>query len=148
MPTQMHLPVQPARAEAINAVLAIVREGDEVAYFASGVPVFVHAKDDAAGQRLAAVQMMELGLARQDELSAALEVNRTTRCTARAARSRPRAYWGWWMASAGRGVRIGLTPKSVSRRKDCWRRVCRSGRRQSAWVWTRRRCAWRCAGVS
>ncbi|MGA8054529.1 MAG: helix-turn-helix domain-containing protein [Burkholderiales bacterium] len=78
MPTQMHLPVQPARAESINAVLAIVREGDEVAYFASGVPVFVHAKDDAAGQRLAAVQMMELGLARQDELSAALEVNRTT----------------------------------------------------------------------
>ena len=78
MPTQMRLPVQPARAEAINAVLAIVREGDEVAYFASGVPVFVHAKDDAAGQRLAAVQMMELGLARQDELSAALEVNRTT----------------------------------------------------------------------
>ncbi len=78
MPTQMHLPAQPARAESINAVLAIVREGDEVAYFASGVPVFVHAKDDAAGQRLAAVQMMELGLARQDELSAALEVNRTT----------------------------------------------------------------------
>ena len=78
MPTQMHLPTQPAHAESINAVLAIVREGDEVAYFASGVPVFVHAKDDAAGQRLAAVQMMELGLARQDELSAALEVNRTT----------------------------------------------------------------------
>jgi transposase-like protein len=78
MPTQMRLPAQPARAESINAVLGIVREGDEVAYFASGVPVFVHAKDDAAGQRLAAVQMIELGLARQDELSAALEVNRTT----------------------------------------------------------------------
>jgi transposase len=78
MPTQVHLPVQPARAEPINAVLAIVREGDEVAYFACGVPVFVHAKNDAAGQRLAAVQVMELGLARQDELSAALEVNRST----------------------------------------------------------------------
>ena len=59
-------------------MLALVREGDEVAYFASGVPVFVHAKDDAVGRRLAAVQMMELGLARQDELSAALQVDRST----------------------------------------------------------------------
>ena len=78
MPTQLRLPAQPARAEPINSVLAVVREGDDVAYFASGVPVFVHGKDDATGQRLAAVQMMELGLARQDELSAALHVNRTT----------------------------------------------------------------------
>jgi transposase/flagellar biosynthesis chaperone FliJ len=78
MPTQLHLPTQPAGAEPINAVLALVREGDEVAYFASGVPVFVHAKDDAVGRRLAAVQMMELGLARQDELSAALQVDRST----------------------------------------------------------------------
>lgn len=78
MSTQLRLPSQPARAEPINSVLAVVREGDEVAYFASGVPVFVHGKDDVTGQRLAAVQMMELGLARQDELSAALHVNRTT----------------------------------------------------------------------
>jgi transposase len=78
MPTQLHLPTQPAGAEPINAVLALVREGNEVAYFASGVPVFVHAKDDAVGRRLAAVQMMELGLARQDELSAALQINRST----------------------------------------------------------------------
>jgi hypothetical protein len=35
------------QAESINAVLAIMREGDEVAYFACGVPVFVHAKADA-----------------------------------------------------------------------------------------------------
>jgi len=52
--------------------------GGQVAYFASGVPVFVHAEDDSVGRRLAAVQMMELGLARQDELSAALQVNRST----------------------------------------------------------------------
>jgi hypothetical protein len=70
MSTQLHLPVQPAQAESINAVLAIMREGDEVAYFACGVPVFVHAKGDAPGQRLAAVQMMELGLVRQDAYSA------------------------------------------------------------------------------
>src|SRR3989304_4987529 len=78
MPTQLHLPTQPAGAEPINAVLAMVREGNEVAYFASGVPVFVHAKNDAVGRRVAAVQMMELGLARQDELSAALQVDRST----------------------------------------------------------------------
>jgi len=78
MPTQLHLPAQPGGAEPINAVLAMVREGNEVAYFASGVPVFVHAKDDAVGRRLAAVQMMELGLARQEELSAALQVDRST----------------------------------------------------------------------
>jgi transposase len=78
MPTQLHLPAQPAGAESISAVLAIVREGNEIAYFASGVPVFVHAKDDAVGRRLAAVQMMELGLARQDELSAALQIDRST----------------------------------------------------------------------
>jgi hypothetical protein len=78
LPTQLHLPAQPAGAESINAVLAVVREGNEIAYFASGVPVFVHAKDDAVGRRLAAVQMMELGLARQDELSAALQVDRST----------------------------------------------------------------------
>jgi hypothetical protein len=37
-----------------------------------------HREEDAVGQRVAAAQMMELGLARQDELSAALGVNRTT----------------------------------------------------------------------
>jgi len=78
MPTQFHVPVPPEGAEEINAVVARVRERGQVAYFASGVPVFVHAADDPVGQRIAAVQMMALGLARQDELSAALAVNRST----------------------------------------------------------------------
>src|SRR6266851_3405144 len=78
MPTQFHLPVQPGGAEEINAVVARVRERGQVAYFASGVPVFVHADDDPVGQRIAAVQMMALGLARQDELSAGLALNRST----------------------------------------------------------------------
>ena len=63
MPTQLRLPVQPVGAQEINA---------------SSVPVFIHRADDAVGRRVAAVQMMELGLARQNELSAALHVNRTT----------------------------------------------------------------------
>src|SRR3990172_148091 len=78
MPTQMHLPVQPAGAQEINAVLAMVQRDEKVAYFASGVPLFVHRADDAVGRRVAAVQMMELGLARQNELSATLHVDRTT----------------------------------------------------------------------
>jgi len=78
MPTQFHLPVQPGGAEEINAVVARVRERGQVAYFASGVPLFVHAEDDPVGQRIATVQLMALGLARQDELSAALAVNRST----------------------------------------------------------------------
>src|SRR5713101_7287702 len=78
MPTQFHVPVPPEGAEEINAVVARVRERGQVAYFASGVPLFVHAADDPVGQRIAAVQMMALGLARQDELSAALAVNRST----------------------------------------------------------------------
>ncbi len=78
MATQLHVPVQPGDAQEINAVVAMVQRGEQVAYFASGVPLFVHRADDATGRRVAAVQIMELGLARQDELSAALQVNRTT----------------------------------------------------------------------
>jgi transposase len=78
MPTQLHLPAQPGGAEEINAVVARVHTRGQVAYFASGVPLFVHAEDDAVGRRIAAVQLMALGLARQDELSAALAVNRST----------------------------------------------------------------------
>jgi transposase len=78
MPTQLHLPVQPAGAREINAVVAMVERDEQVAYFASGVPLFVHRADDLVGRRVAAAQMIALGLARQEELSAALHVNRTT----------------------------------------------------------------------
>ena len=78
MPTQLHIPVHPAGAQEINAVVAMCEREDQVAYFASGVPVFVHRVDDPVGRRVAAVQLMALGLARQDELSATLHVNRTT----------------------------------------------------------------------
>jgi transposase-like protein len=78
MPTQLPLPVQPSGAREINAVVAMVERAEQIAYFASGVPLFVHRADDVIGRRVAAGQMMALGLARQDELSAALRVNRTT----------------------------------------------------------------------
>ena len=78
MPTQLHLPAQPSGAQEINAVVAVVHERGQVAYFASGVPLFVHGDDDRVGRRIAAVQMMELGLARQQEISAALGLDRST----------------------------------------------------------------------
>src|SRR5439155_3950537 len=78
MPTQLHLPTQPAGAQEINAVVAVVRERGDVAYFASGVPVFIHREDDRVGQRIAAAQLVKLGLARQEELSAALDIDRST----------------------------------------------------------------------
>jgi AraC-like DNA-binding protein len=78
MPTQLHLPVQPAGAREINAVVAIVERDEQVAYFASGVPLFVHRADDPVGRRVATGQLIELGLARQEELSTALHVHRST----------------------------------------------------------------------
>jgi transposase-like protein len=78
MPTQLPLPVQPAGAREINAVVAMIERDEQVAYFASGVPLFVHRADDPVGRRVAAGQMIALGLARSDELSAVLHVNRTT----------------------------------------------------------------------
>lgn len=78
MPTQLHLPAQPTGAQEINAVVAVVHERGQAAYFASGVPLFVHGDDDRVGRRIAAVQMMELGLARQQEISAALGLDRST----------------------------------------------------------------------
>ena len=78
MPTQFRLPTPPSGAEEINAEVAIMRERGQVAYFAAGVPVFVHAEDDPVGRRVAAAQLLELGLAQPHELSAALHVNRST----------------------------------------------------------------------
>jgi transposase len=78
MPTQLHLPTQPGGAEEISAVVARVRHDGQVAYFASGVPVFVHGEQDTVGQRVVAVQLLALGLARQNELSTALGVDRST----------------------------------------------------------------------
>ena len=43
MPTQYHLPAQPGDAKEINTIVAIVRQQEQVAYFASGLPIFVHA---------------------------------------------------------------------------------------------------------
>lgn len=78
MPTQFRLPTPPGGAQEINDVVALVRDHGQVAYFAAGVPMFVHAESDVVGRRVAAVQLVELGLAQQNQVSAALELNRST----------------------------------------------------------------------
>jgi len=78
MSTQYRLPMHPEGAQEVNATLAIHRQGEQVAYFAAGVPVFTHAAGDRVGQRVAAVQLVELGLAAQTELAAALGLHRST----------------------------------------------------------------------
>jgi len=78
MPTQYRLPVHPEGAQEVNTVLAIHRQGEQVAYFAAGVPVFTHAAADRVGQRLAAVQLVELGLAARTALAPALGLHRST----------------------------------------------------------------------
>ncbi len=78
MPTQFRLPVPPGGAEEVNSDVAIVRERGQVAYFAAGVPIFVHAEDDPVGRRVAVAQLLELGLAQPHELSTTLHLNRST----------------------------------------------------------------------
>jgi transposase len=78
MPTQYRLPVHPEGAQEVNAVLAIHRVAEQVAYFAAGVPVFTHAATDRIGQRLAAAQVVELGLAEPTELAPVIGLHRST----------------------------------------------------------------------
>jgi len=78
MPTQYRFPMHPEGAQDVNETLAIHRQGEQVAYFAAGVPVFTHAATDRVGKRLAAVQLVELGLAKPTELAPALGLHRST----------------------------------------------------------------------
>lgn len=78
MPTQYRFPLHPGGATEVNEVLAIHAAKGQVGYFAAGVPVFTHAADDPVGRRVAAVQLVTLGLADHTELAAALGLHRTT----------------------------------------------------------------------
>lgn len=75
---QLVLPVNPEGARPVNALVAIEVKGDQVAYFAGGVPVFMHTVEDRAGARLAAAQLVTLKLAKKKELAEVLNVNRNT----------------------------------------------------------------------
>ncbi|MFW0859538.1 MAG: putative transposase [Dehalococcoidia bacterium] len=75
---QLFLPVNPEGAQPVNALVAIEVRGDQVAYFAGGVPVFMHALGDRVGARLAACQLLTLKLAKKKQLAQALSINRVT----------------------------------------------------------------------
>ena len=67
--TRLALPV-PTAVE-VNDTVSFLDDGDNVAYFAAGVPLFTHGHGDVVGQRVAMTQILALELAKPKELSAA-----------------------------------------------------------------------------
>lgn len=78
MATQARLPFHPAEAVEVNETVSFKDDGGSIGYFAAGVPFFMHDHGDDVGRRVAVTQLIALGLAKQNELSAALGVARTT----------------------------------------------------------------------
>ncbi|MEK7522677.1 MAG: putative transposase, partial [Patescibacteria group bacterium] len=78
MAIQRRLQLRPQGALEINDTVSRLDDGDAVGYFAAGVPLFVHAKGDDLGKRLAPAQIITLGLANPTEVSEILKIGRTT----------------------------------------------------------------------
>ena len=78
MATQFRLQLHPADGQEVNETVTIVRDELRTAYYGAGVPLFVHKSEDKTGQRVAAAQMIELGLASKEELSRIFGVDRST----------------------------------------------------------------------
>jgi len=78
MAIQSRLPLHPAEAIEINDTVSVLDDGKTVAYFAAGIPVFTHAREDLIGRRVAVAQIIALNLGTPTELSVGLRVGRTT----------------------------------------------------------------------
>ena len=78
MAIQYRLKLLPADALEINKDLAFSRDETRTAYHVGGLSVFSHENGDKIRQRLAAVQLIEAGLASKEELSSVLEIDRST----------------------------------------------------------------------
>jgi transposase len=78
MAIQTSLPLGHPDAREINEVLSFLENGSQATYLACGVPIFVHDNNDAAARRLAALQILELRLAKKTELSESFGMDRTT----------------------------------------------------------------------
>jgi len=78
MAIQTRLPLGHPDAREINEELSFLVHGSQATYLACGVPIFVHDNDDAAARRLAALQILELRLAKKAELSESFGMDRTT----------------------------------------------------------------------
>lgn len=78
MAIQARLPLGHPDAREINFELSFVEDGPQATYLACGVPIFVHDTDDADARRLAAIQILNLKLAKKTELSESFGVDRST----------------------------------------------------------------------
>lgn len=78
MAIQTRLPLGHPDAREINEELSFLEHGSQATYLACGVPIFVHDNNDAAARRLAALQILELRLAKKTELSESFGMDRTT----------------------------------------------------------------------
>jgi len=78
MAIQTRLPLGHPDAREINEELSFLEQGSQATYLAGGVPIFIHDNNDAAARRLAAMQILELKLAKKAELSESFGMDRTT----------------------------------------------------------------------
>ena len=78
MAIQTRLPLGHPDAREINETLSFLEEGSQATYLAFGVPIFVHNNNDEAARRLAAMQILELNLAKKTELIESFGMDRTT----------------------------------------------------------------------
>jgi transposase len=78
MAIQSRLPLHPAEAIEISDTVSFIDDGQTIAYFAAGVPLFTHASADVIGRRVVIAQIIALGLATPTELSAGLHLSRVT----------------------------------------------------------------------
>lgn len=78
MGIQFRLALRPEGAVDINDTVSRLDGAERVAYFAAGVPLFSHAKQDMAGARVATAQIAALGLATPTELASSLKIGRAT----------------------------------------------------------------------
>lgn len=75
---QLTLPVSPPGARPINSVVEMVWDEERVAVFVSGAPLLACKVDDEPELRYMACQLVNLGLARRQEVVAAFGIDRTT----------------------------------------------------------------------
>jgi Transposase protein len=78
MPLTARLPLLPAEAREVGDSLAILHDGERIVLFNAAGPIFSCRRDDRIGLRLAAVTVVEQGLARPSAVAKALSVHRTT----------------------------------------------------------------------
>jgi len=80
MPLSALVPLLPKDAQEVGESLAILHdeETNRIVFFNAGGPIFSCRQDDRTGLRLAAVIVIEQGLATSTAVSAALSVHRTT----------------------------------------------------------------------